>query len=92
MGGADIGHDGDTHSCESCDETTGCPDQEADACREIFEVADCSKKKESDTRDGLELTMKVGGSTLLDGGSNFAHAIVSIGLPFNPDDEAPCGG
>ena len=74
MGGADIGHDGDTHSGESGDETTGSPDKKADACRKIFEVADCAKKKESDARNGLQLTIEVGGGTFLDRGGDHAAA------------------
>jgi len=92
LGGADIGHDGDTHSGESGDETTGSPDKKADACRKIFEVADCGKKKEGDARNGLQLTIEVSGGTFLDRGGDLPHAIVAIGLPFNPDDKTPCGG
>jgi hypothetical protein len=37
----------------------------------------------------LELAVKIGGGTLLDGGCDFAHTIVSVRLTFDPEDEAP---
>ena len=44
MGGANVGHDGDPHTCESGNEATGSTDDEADAGRNILEVTDGGKK------------------------------------------------
>ena len=90
MGGANVGHDGDSHTCEASDEATGGADDKADSSGKIFQVADRSEKKKGDEGNGLELAVEIGGSPFLNCGSNFAHALVASGLAFNPEDE--CDG
>lgn len=89
MGGADICHHGDAHASETGDQAAGGTDEEADACGKIFEIANGGEEKEGDSGNGLELAVKVCGGTLLDGGCDFAHTIVSVRLTFDPEDEAP---
>lgn len=91
LGGADIGHDGDPHSGEAGDETTGSTDEEADAGGQIFEVADRDEEKEGDPGDSLELAIQIGGGSFLNGGGDFPHAVISVGLGANPLNEAPSG-
>ena len=92
LGGADVGHDGDPHSGKARDQATGGTDEEADAGGEIFEVADGDEEKEGDARDSLELAIQIGGGSFLNGGGDFPHAVVAIGLGANPLNEAPSGG
>ena len=92
LGGADVGHDGDPHSGKARDQATGGTDEEADAGGEIFEVADGDEEKEGDAGDSLELTIQIGGGSFLNGGGDFPHAVVAIGLGANPLNEAPSGG
>ena len=89
MGGADICHHGDTHAGETGDQAAGGTDEKADASGKVFKVANGGEEKEGDSGNSLELAVKVGGGTLLDGGSDFAHTIVSVWLTFDPEDEAP---
>ena len=86
LGGADVGHDGDSHPCESGDETTGGADDKADSSGKIFQVADCSEKNQGDEGDGLQLAVEIGSGSFLNGGGDFAHPFVAFGLAFDPDD------
>lgn len=86
MGGAYIRHYGDAHAGETGDQAAGGTNEEADACGKIFKVADGGEEKEGDSGNSLELAVKVGGGTLLDGGCDFAHTIVAIRLTFDPCD------
>ena len=90
LGGADVGHDGDSHPCEASDETTGGADDKADSSGKIFQVADRSEKKKGDEGDGLQLAVEIGGGSFLNGGGDFAHPFVAFGLAFNPEDK--CNG
>ena len=89
MGGADIGHDGDSHSGETGNETTSGTDEEANAGREIFKIADGGEEKEGDSGDSLELAVEISGGSFLDSCGDFLHAVVSVRLSLDPDDEAP---
>ena len=92
MGGTNIGHDGDAHTGETGDETTGGADEKADACGKIFKVTNCGEQKEGDSGNGLELAVEICGGSFLDSSGDFPHAVVSVRLTLDPHNEAPGSG
>ena len=95
---ADIGHDGNAHAKEACGQATGCTHDETDAGGEVLEVTNGKEEKDGDDGNGLELSVEVSGCTLLNGGGDFAHALIAVRLTFDPCNQAegcdqsdPCG-
>ena len=92
MGCADIGHHGDAHTGETGDEATGGTDEKADARGKIFKVTNGGEEKKSDSGNGLELPVEIGGGSFLDSSGHFPHPVVSVRLSLDPGDEAPGSG
>ena len=40
----------------------------------------------------MELAVQIGGRAFLNGGGDFPHSFVTVGLAFDPHDESPCRG
>jgi len=57
LGRPNIRHDGDPHSAKSGEKAACGTDQEANSRGQVFKIANCSKKEESDAGDGLELAV-----------------------------------
>jgi hypothetical protein len=89
LGRPNIRHDGNPHSAKSGEKAACGTDQEANSRGQVFKVANGGEKKKGDARDGLKLAVQIGSGSFLNGGGNFSHLFVSIGLTLDPYNESP---
>ena len=87
LGGAHVGPHGDVHTDVARPGREDGPDDVQRRGRPVDREADDDGDQHPDDRDHGVLAIQVGGGAFLDGGRNFAHAIVAGGLAQDHDDQ-----